>query len=302
MHYTVQQKAFRAAFHSFPPDYVRMRELVQGGLDLNAVMDDRYSDYDDTFIGKLMCEVSQDEVYALPKLIQELITMGWHTAEYWGDAIFYLLDPAMGQDYLLWQCASLILDNGFSRNEKVNQKQLNSIGNEESYQRSCVHDHSVESVLFVIYEVAAARIRRHSSFITDTYHAGIGKRIKRLLLLDCEETIKAEDDRYRMEGDLAIELEEGYLNINVNVQAFFMNKLEAELPVYDAGKAMNLAITGKRISSIHFSDRDPERENPYAQPMLDIWLDDGSRIHVTNNVGLTEEPYQAYFGVVDGSK
>ena len=316
MRYTPLEQEMIYACAEVPPDFERVKVLMAEGANIHAY--DDQVDFE-TLLAKVVldyprnarrcdscnCEDPCSECNRfkpeyLPQIIQFFLDSGWNSKEYGMNVLSALLYSTYSKE--IFESARLICNNGVKGTPEEFKELLQTIGEKESYERCCEHDHATENLFYAYYE-AVLRVKEGKTFKDiDTYHAAVGMEVNQIVLFGTIEDIFSDEcGRRCFAKDIGFVCGEKTLIIREGINILFMNhRLQTDSHI-EYNELFETEIVGRRISKISFSHNEIRSgHTAYGQPTIHLHMDDGSVIRFTHNFG--EMPDNKSFSRFEVSK
>lgn len=275
--------------------------LVRAGADMSQRDSYGFSIFSDVFCEYLQSparggENREKRFAAVEELLSAMVSMGWDMEEKLPmifEQLIYEVKDAVSFDFFRSVLLPYIPAGSGSRYEKL----LELLGTEESFQRCCTVDHSLENLLYALYELVEARLEGRSTEGMDAYHAAIGRRIDGVILTGSESCVEKAGERTFFEGGVGLVCGESMLLVEETVNLYLAPKPQQFEAFTSAPQLLGEDVPGSVIKDISFGHTSLRRNGKtYGRPVIGIMLDSGVRLIFSHNLGELEEAcYRPYF-------
>ena len=340
MAYSELENSLLNESRKIPPDFLRMKQLIDDGADINA------ADYDETLLSELMlgypneeelpnecngcnteikgsdcddcsiCNPQNLEGRFLPELVRFFLDNGYDVTRdngAHGGKALKNLSWSSYDEYII-DAAKLLLHAGADPEYKEEDDTVVEWMEVKESAAACVDkDHSLENLFYTMVEIMLAYIEHREYDGIQYYAHAIGKQIMDVnLYFDAEVRPSGLFEQTSDSGTI-------YTNCYHGSLVFDCEGLSLSIPdctniiidpsaANDSVQKQSLTNSfneciGAKIADIDFEHHDVERgATSYSQAVILIKLDNGHTIEITNNFGeVPDKESNTYFKILGGS-
>lgn len=277
-------------------------ELIRAGADF-----EQYDEYDDYIIGNAFIDslysaqdgltVEVDIIEKIKSIIREMVSRGWNLEKYVAE--FMQQFEFTTSDFYTYDLYRFLMQFDFGISDQPYQELLGSIGIEESYLRTVLHDHGRENVFYAIYEMIESKRNRLPYNGIHLYSDAIGKRIDDILYFGDETNIVGNGIDTEFFADIGFLIGNELLIVCDGINILFMDYRINEQPQISQANLFGENVIGEFITDISFDHNDFVNGNvTYGQSIIMITLSSGKVICFSHNFGEhPEEKHRSRFWI-----
>ena len=228
-------------------------------------------------------------------IIWEMVNRGW-AAERYAPDLMQQFEFATNDPYT-YELYKFFIQFDFEKDEQIYETFLESLGTEESYQRTALHDHARENVIYTIYEMVEAKQKHLPYQSVHLYTDAIGKTVDKILYFSNEDNTSKKDSFTEFYADIGFVCGNELLLICEGINILFADFRLREQPQIELPNMFEDEVIGTTIMDISFDHNEIVRgKTYYGQPIIRITLNTGKILCFSHNFGeLSENKYVSHF-------